>query len=59
MTTFHTVFGARRILVGVIHVDALPGTPNAHLEPDAIAERALSEARTYERAGFHAVLERS
>jgi membrane complex biogenesis BtpA family protein len=56
MTTFETIFGAPRILVGVVHVGALPGTPDARLELEAIAEQSVTEARIYERSGFHAVM---
>ena len=50
-----SLFGVPRVLAGVVHVRALPGTPAAREGVDAIAERAVAEARLYARAGFHAV----
>lgn len=50
-----SLFGAPRALIGMIHVRALPGTPSARLGIDAVAEAAVSEARAYAEAGFHAV----
>ncbi len=52
------VFGAPRALIGMLHVDALPGTPMAAPGPrsfDAAIERAVHEARLYRDAGFTAV----
>ncbi len=47
------LFGERRALVGMLHVGALPGTPRAGASVAQLAERAVSEAREYARAGFH------
>lgn len=56
MRPFDAAFGTPRVLVGMIHVGALPGTPSAGTGVDALADRAADEARLYERAGFHAVM---
>ena len=48
-----SLFGASRALIGVIHLEALPGTPANRLGVGAIAERAVAEARIYESSGFH------
>jgi predicted TIM-barrel enzyme len=48
-----SVFGAPRALVGVIHVGALPGTPEARQPLDAIVEAAVAQARVYREAGFN------
>jgi membrane complex biogenesis BtpA family protein len=56
MRPFDATFGTPRVLIGMIHVGALPGAPAAGAGIDALAERAASDARLYERAGFHAVL---
>jgi membrane complex biogenesis BtpA family protein len=48
-----SVFGSARALVGVLHVGALPGAPEAHLPLDAIVEAAVAEARIYREAGFN------
>lgn len=45
-----------RALVGMVHVGALPGTPRASESLERLAARAVDEARSLERAGFHAVL---
>jgi membrane complex biogenesis BtpA family protein len=51
-----SLFGVRRALIGVIHVQALPGTPGSRLPVEAIAEIAAAEARLYARAGFHGLM---
>src|SRR5690242_4360938 len=48
-----TLFGVPRALIGVIHVGALPGTPENSQSVAAIAETAVKEARIYAAAGFH------
>jgi membrane complex biogenesis BtpA family protein len=50
-----TLFGAPRALIGVIHVQALPGTPSSRVGIEAIVDAAAGEARLYADAGFHAV----
>jgi membrane complex biogenesis BtpA family protein len=52
----HATFGVRRALLGVIHVAALPGTPESLHGVSAIAEAAAAEARVYAAAGFHGLL---
>jgi len=49
-------FGAERALIGMLHLGALPGTPAAREPLDALAERAVAEARTYAEAGFTALM---
>jgi len=49
------VFGVPRALIGVIHVGALPGTPEARQSIEAIVERAVAESRLYHGHGFHGV----
>jgi uncharacterized protein len=51
-----SLFGVRRALIGVIHVQALPGTPGSRSSVEAIAEVAAAEARLYARAGFHGLM---
>src|SRR5579862_4692314 len=51
-----SVFGVPRALIGVIHVAALPGTPESRLPVAEIAAAAAAEARTYESAGFHGLI---
>jgi uncharacterized protein len=50
------IFGCDRALVGMVHVQALPGTPRHSMNlPDIIAQ-AAGEARTLADLGFDAVL---
>jgi uncharacterized protein len=59
MDAFHvidTLFGVPRALIGVIHLDALPGTPGNTLDIDAITSRAVDDARIYRDAGFDGLL---
>lgn len=50
------MFQVRRALVGVVHLDALPGTPANTLDVTSIAAKAVDEARVYHDAGFDGVL---
>ena len=50
------LFGVRRALIGMIHVGALPGTPAARHDLDALVGTAIEEARIYQTAGFHALM---
>src|SRR5262249_58346374 len=54
--TIESMFGVPRALLGVIHVDALPGTPAGRLGVAEIAERAAVEAKAYAAAGFHGLV---
>ncbi|MGP1272586.1 MAG: BtpA/SgcQ family protein [Phycisphaerales bacterium] len=45
-----------RVLIGMVHVGALPGTPNASHEPVDLASLAADEARDLAQAGFDAVI---
>ncbi len=47
------IFGARKALVGMIHVGALPGTPHGRRSIDSICGQAVDEALVYRDAGFH------
>jgi len=51
-----SVFAVPRALIGVIHVAALPGTPESRQGVAAIAEAAAAEARVYAAAGFHGLI---
>src|SRR5580765_2537395 len=54
--TIRSIFGTRRALVGVIHVGALPGTPQSRESVDAIATGAAADARAYREAGFSGLM---
>ena len=51
-----SLFGVPRALVGVVHTQALPGTPRADRTIDRIVADAVAEARVYAAAGFHGVM---
>jgi BtpA family len=51
-----SLFRVKRALIGVVHLQALPGTPANKLEVAAIASIAVDEACTYRDAGFHGIL---
>ena len=56
LAAIDTLFGVRRALIGVVHLQALPGTPASKLEIATIASIAVEEARQYAEAGFHGVM---
>ena len=51
-----SLFGVRRALIGVVHLQALPGTPASKLSIADITAIAVDEARAYEDAGFEGVM---
>jgi len=46
----------RKIIIGMIHVPALPGTPENKLKPEEIIEKCLQEAKIYQKHGLRAVM---
>jgi membrane complex biogenesis BtpA family protein len=54
--TIKELFGVQRALIGVVHTQALPGTPASKLDVSTISAKAVEEARTYEDLGFHGVM---
>ncbi len=54
--TMGELFSTPRALIGMLHLDALPGTPRNSSSVEAIAARAAAEARVYHEAGFDAVI---
>ena len=46
----------RKTFIGVIHVDALPGTPRNRLSVNEIIELALKEAQQYKDSGLDAII---
>lgn len=55
-TSFRGVFPRPWPLVGMLHLPALPGTPNARLSVDAIVAQAVAEARIYRDGGFDGLM---
>ena len=51
-----SIFGARRGLIGMLHVEALPGTPGSRLPMAAIVDKAVAEAEVYRQAGFNGLM---
>src|SRR5436190_20986633 len=51
-----TIFGVKRALIGVVHTQALPGTPANTLSVRDIVSVAVDEARIYRDEGFHGIL---
>jgi membrane complex biogenesis BtpA family protein len=45
-----------KLLIGMVHLPALPGAPRAQVPLDAIEERALAEGRALHAAGFDGVI---
>jgi membrane complex biogenesis BtpA family protein len=56
LAVIDSLFGVRRALIGVVHLRALPGTPESKLDIAAITSIAVAEAREYEDAGFHGLM---
>ncbi len=56
MPTFKDVFGPRKPVIGMIHVQALPGAPAYGGNMGAIIEQAVNEARLLHRLGLSAVM---
>ena len=54
--TIQAIFGERRALIGMIHVQALPGTPRSRLPVEEIVDRAVQEASLLAEAGFHGLM---
>lgn len=50
------LFLCDRALVGVVHLQALPGTPHCTQNPQQIVEQALAEAEVLTDAGFDAII---
>jgi hypothetical protein len=51
-----SLFSVKRVLIGVIHLQALPGTPANKLDVADITSIAVDEARVYKDAGLHGIV---
>lgn len=50
------IAGLRRVLIGMVHLLPLPGSPRWGGSLDGVVERAVADARALEAGGFHACL---
>lgn len=55
MSRFNEIFGFKKPIIGMIHVDALPGTPNYSGSMQRIIDKAMGEAEVYQSAGIDAI----
>ncbi len=51
-----SIFAVERALIGVVHLQALPGTPANRFDLNKIRSMAVNEAEVYKHAGFHGIL---
>jgi len=51
-----SLFSARRALIGMLHIGALPGSPAQRASVDELVAGTLAEARVYRDAGFHGLM---
>jgi uncharacterized protein len=56
MQQLNPLFQARKPVIAMIHLEALPGTPASRMDLKAIEARALAEAEIYREAGVHGLL---
>jgi membrane complex biogenesis BtpA family protein len=56
VTTVRDIFGRNRALIGMIHLQALPGAPGSRLSVKEIAAQAVEEARVLVDGGFDGLL---
>lgn len=54
--TIAAIFGVERALIGVVHLQALPGTPAQSLSLDTCVAQAAKEAALFQKAGFHGLI---
>ncbi len=50
------IFNHQKVVIAMIHVDALPGTPKNTLAPQKIIDKALQEAEIYTSCGVDAIM---
>ncbi|HIB01869.1 MAG TPA: BtpA family membrane complex biogenesis protein, partial [Phycisphaerales bacterium] len=52
MANFRALFQKDKVLIGMVHLQALPGTPSNTLTAGQIVDIAVEEATTLARLGF-------
>jgi membrane complex biogenesis BtpA family protein len=55
-SVINSLFDVSRALIGVIHLQALPGTPGSKFDIEKITSLAVDEGRKYKDAGFHGLV---
>jgi membrane complex biogenesis BtpA family protein len=53
---FKDLIKNKKVLVGMIHVRALPGTPENNLSSQEIIDKALEEAKVFKKLGYNTVM---
>jgi hypothetical protein len=56
MQKFRSIFNKDVTVIGMIHLQALPGTPRNTYSPSQIVEAALAEAQILKKAGIDAIM---
>jgi len=56
MQKFKSIFNIEKPIIGMVHIQALPGTPNSHFTPQEIIDKALKEAIIYKKAGIDSIM---
>jgi uncharacterized protein len=56
MMKFKDYLKKRKALVGMVHVRALPGTPENKLSSQEIIEKALEEAKVFKKLGYEVLM---
>jgi membrane complex biogenesis BtpA family protein len=56
MQKFRSIFKKEKPIIGMVHVQALPGTPKHKFKPSVIIDKALEESRIYHKAGIDAIM---
>ncbi len=56
MQKFKSIFKTKKPIIGMVHVNALPGTPKHHMSVNQIIDHAVNEAIIYKKAGIHSIM---
>jgi len=56
MQKFKSIFKKEKPIIGMVHVQALPGAPKHKLDSSQILDKAIDEARMYQKAGIDSIM---
>ncbi len=56
MQKFKSIFKIEKPIIGMVHVQALPGTPKHQFSSQKIIDMALEEAKIYKKAGINSIM---